>query len=334
MSTPATDPFGALRAATRARVALGRVGDALPTAELLALRAAQAAARDAVHAPLDTADLERQLGELGRAVRVVASAAPDRPAYLQRPDLGRRLADDSQLAPAEDGSRPTAGADRTDPDRAAGGDDPAAGGHDPAGGGDDPAAAAGTPAGGGDDPAAAAGTPAAGSDDPAAAAGTPAAGGHDPAGGGGPAAGGYDLVVVLADGLSPLAVQSHAVPLLAALLERLDERTGPRLAPIVIATQARVAIGDEIAAAIGAHSVLVLIGERPGMSSTDSLGAYFTYGARPGRRDSERNCVSNIRPPHGTGYDAAATTLVLLMAEANRLKLSGIGLKADPALPG
>ena len=102
----------------------------------------------------------------------------------------------------------------------------------------------------------------------------------------------------------------------------------------MIATQARVAIGDEIAVALGARHVLVLIGERPGMSSTDSLGAYFTYGARPGRRDSERNCVSNIRPPHGTGYEAAATTLVLLMAEANRLKLSGVGLKADPALPG
>ena len=140
--------------------------------------------------------------------------------------------------------------------------------------------------------------------------------------------------MVLADGLSPLAVQSHAVPMVRAVLDRLDADTGPRLAPVVIAAQARVALGDEIAGALGARSVLVLIGERPGMSSTDSLGAYFTYDARRGRRDSERNCLSNIRPPHGTGYEAAATTLVMLMAEATRLRLSGIGLKADPALPG
>ena len=94
-----------------------------------------------------------------------------------------------------------------------------------------------------------------------------------------------------------------------------------------------MALGDEIATAVGARDVVVLIGERPGMSSVDSLGVYFTYDARRGRRDSERNCISNVRPPHGTGYAEAATTLALLMGEARRLKLSGVGLKADPALP-
>ena len=147
-------------------------------------------------------------------------------------------------------------------------------------------------------------------------------------------AGEYDVVLVLADGLSPLAVQSHAVPLVRADARPARRGTGPRVAPVVVAAQARVALGDEIATARSAPQRLVLVGERPGMSSADSLGVYFTYDARRGRRDSERNCLSNIRPPHGTGYEAAATTLVMLMAEANRLRLSGVGLKADPALPG
>ncbi|MBC8093536.1 MAG: ethanolamine ammonia-lyase light chain EutC, partial [Pseudonocardia sp.] len=102
--------------------------------------------------------------------------------------------------------------------------------------------------------------------------------------------------------------------------------------PVVIATQARVALGDEIAVGLGARSVVVLVGERPGMSSTDSLGLYFTFDARRGRRDSDRNCLSNIRPPHGTGYVAAATTCAMLMAEARRLGLSGVHLKADASL--
>ena len=91
--------------------------------------------------------------------------------------------------------------------------------------------------------------------------------------------------------------------MLRALTGRLD---GWRIAPVVIATQARVALGDEIATGLGARNVVVLVGERPGMSSTDSLGIYFTFDARRGRRDSERNCLSNIRPPHGTGYATAA----------------------------
>ncbi|MDN5749737.1 MAG: ethanolamine ammonia-lyase light chain EutC, partial [Pseudonocardia sp.] len=123
----------------------------------------------------------------------------------------------------------------------------------------------------------------------------------------------------------------HGPAMLAALRERLE---GWRIAPVVIATQARVALGDEIAAALGARSVVVLVGERPGMSSTDSLGLYYTWDPRRGRRDSERNCLSNIRPPHGTGYAAAATTCAMLMAEARRLGLSGVALKADAALPG
>lgn len=238
-STDLQDPFARLRAATRARVALGRAGDALPTAELLRLRAAHAAARDAVHSPLDAEALAAEIRELDREVLCVRSAAADRAEYLQRPDLGRRLGE---------GELP---------------------------------------------------------------------------------AGEYDVAFVVADGLSPLAVHTHAVPMLREILDRLE---GWRVAPIVVATQARVALGDEVAVALGAKTVVVLVGERPGMSSTDSLGLYLTYDPKRGRRDSERNCLSNVRPPHGTGYTEAATTLAMLLEESRRLRLSGVKLKADPAL--
>ena len=236
MSSP--DPWNVLRAATRARVALGRAGDALPTARELEFRAAHAAARDAVHLPLD-AGLVRD--DLARAavgdVLEVHSAAPDRATYLQRPDLGRRLAPGIALL------------------------------------------------------------------------GT-----------------GADLAVVIADGLSPRAVHEHAVGVATALLERL---AGWSVAPLVLATQARVALGDEIGAALGVRAVVVLIGERPGLSAADSLGAYLTWDPRPGRVDSERNCVSNIRPPHGLGYVQAADTIAALLGAARELGASGVALKDE-----
>jgi ethanolamine ammonia-lyase small subunit len=234
------DPWETLRAATRARVGLGRAGDGLTTAENLRLAAAHAQARDAVHTALDTDAVVAALGE--RAGSLVHSQAADRAEYLQRPDLGRRLAP-----------------------------------------------------------------------------------GH------GLAAGDHDLAVVVADGLSAAAVAQHAVALLDELLPRLE---GWSVAPVVVAEQARVALGDEIAAALGARMVLVLIGERPGMSAPDSLGAYLTFAPRAGRVDSERNCVSNIRPPDGLAYDAAAEVLAALMTESFRLGLSGVGLKdTGAALP-
>ncbi len=234
-----SDPWELLRTMTRARVGLGRAGDGLPTAENLRLAAAHAMARDAVHEPLDADALARDLGE---GTLLAASAASDRAEYLQRPDLGRRLADGTSL----------------------------------------------------------------------------------------PAPGG-DLAIVVADGLSARAVHAHAVGVVEALRARLD---GWALAPVVVATQARVALGDEIAAALGTRAVLVLVGERPGMSSPDSLGAYLTWAPGPGRVDSERNCVSNIRPPDGLSYDAAADVLVALLTEAFRRQLTGVALKdTGPALP-
>jgi ethanolamine ammonia-lyase small subunit len=136
-----------------------------------------------------------------------------------------------------------------------------------------------------------------------------------------------EAVLVAADGLSALAVQRHAVPLLAALMPRLTAN-GWRLAPVVVAELGRVALGDEIGAALGARIAVVLIGERPGLSSPDSLGAYLTYAPAIGRRDSERNCVSNIRPA-GLPPRLAAERLWFLLTESRRRKLSGIALKDE-----
>ncbi|MER7556621.1 ethanolamine ammonia-lyase subunit EutC [Nocardioides sp. NPDC126508] len=226
-----------LRRATPARVGLGRAGNAVPTSEVLAFGAAHAAARDAVHLPLDVDELVEALVGLGLGTpQVVASAAPDRATYLTRPDLGRVPGTDLGLG-----------------------------------------------------------------------------------------SGGADLALVVADGLSAEAVAKHAVPLLEHLLPLLDSTM--TVAAPVVATQARVALGDHIGRALGARLVLVLIGERPGLSSSDSLGAYLTWDPRPGVLDSARNCVSNIRPPHGLDHATAARTIVSLVAGARELGATGVALK-------
>jgi ethanolamine ammonia-lyase small subunit len=238
-STPgsAHDPWAPLRAATPARIGLGLTGDALALREVLDLQLAHALARDAVHATLDEAALEAALRP-HPALRV-RSAAPDRGAYLRRPDLGRRL-------------RPAC-RDLVAP-------------------------------------------------------------------------GGFDVVFVLADGLSATAVQRHAPAVLHACLARLD---GWSAAPAVVAIQGRVALGDEIGERLGARLVAVLIGERPGLSVPDSLGVYLTHAPRVGRRDSERNCISNIHGAGGLDPEAAAAKLVWLMREALARGLTGTGLKDD-----
>jgi ethanolamine ammonia-lyase small subunit len=143
-----------------------------------------------------------------------------------------------------------------------------------------------------------------------------------------------DVAVVVGDGLSPVASASHARPLLAELAPRLVAQ-GQRLDTVVVAEQARVALGDEVGARLGAAAVLVLVGERPGLSSPDSLGAYLTWAPRPGRSDAERNCVSNIRPA-GLPPAEAATRLAWLIGAARRLGATGIALKDNsdpPVLP-
>ncbi len=241
------DPWAALRRHTPARIALGRSGGSLPTAELLRFSAAHARARDAVHVPLDTEAVTRDLAALGFAPLQVASEAATREEYLRRPDLGRRLRSDDTQRLRDASSGPA------------------------------------------------------------------------------------DLAVVLGDGLSALAVMQHAPAVLAALRDALSADPQPlRWAPVVVARQARVALADPIGAALQARVVLILLGERPGLSAADSLGAYLTHDPMPGRTDAERNCVSNIRP-QGLAPAAAGRRLAWLLRESLRRRLSGIALKDDSA---
>jgi ethanolamine ammonia-lyase small subunit len=139
-----------------------------------------------------------------------------------------------------------------------------------------------------------------------------------------------DLAVVIADGLSALAVLRYAAPAVAALLPLLE---GLRIAPLVLATQARVALADEAGALLGARLALILLGERPGLSAPDSLGAYLTFAPRIGCLDAQRNCVSNIRS-EGLPPDRAGQKLAWLIREALRRELTGVGLtdESEPAL--
>jgi ethanolamine ammonia-lyase small subunit len=137
--------------------------------------------------------------------------------------------------------------------------------------------------------------------------------------------GSYDLAIVVSDGLSALAVHRHAGPVLEELRALIGDW---RVAPIVVVLQGRVAIGDEVGERLGSRMVLVLIGERPGLSSPDSLGAYLTWDPRPERTDAERNCISNIRA-EGVGYSEAARRIFLLMSAARVRSLTGVALKED-----
>lgn len=226
-----------LRKSTQARIGLGRAGNALPTRQVLELAAAHAAARDAVHVPLD---VDRLIGEVRQVgigePTVVTSRAASRDEYLRRPDLGRIPADTTVVAES-----------------------------------------------------------------------------------------GADIGFVLADGLSPTALSHHGAALLKALAAQLGDRY--TLAPPVIATQARVGLGDHIGAQLGVRTLLVVIGERPGLSVADSLGIYLTHLPRLGCTDANRNCISNIHPPDGLGYAEAARVAAGLVAGARELGRSGVDLK-------
>jgi ethanolamine ammonia-lyase small subunit len=136
-----------------------------------------------------------------------------------------------------------------------------------------------------------------------------------------------DLALIVADGLSAPAAQRQATPLLCELLPMLRS-SGITASPVFLVRFGRVAIEDEIGAAIGAKAALILLGERPGLGSPDSLGAYLVFAPKPGRTDAERNCVSNIRPG-GLPFPAAAETLHYLVTQAIRRQISGVALKDD-----
>jgi len=238
-----------LRMNTQSRIGLGRTGDALRTRHVLELRASHSAARDAVHAGVDIAQLAERIGSVGVGWPTsVKSRAATREEYLRRPDLGHLPASLADLDDHEGKPR--------------------------------------------------------------------------------------DIGIVLADGLSPRALVDHGPGMLSALASELG--TSYSLAPPVIALQARVALGDHIACKLGVSTVLVLIGERPGLSVVDSLGIYLTHRPRPGIADAHRNCISNIHPPEGLGYLQAARVTAGLVRGAVELGCSGIAVKdcsqAEPQL--
>ena len=138
-----------------------------------------------------------------------------------------------------------------------------------------------------------------------------------------------DLAFVVGDGLSALAIHQNAVPFIEATLARLQADAHPwTVGPVAIVEQARVAVGDEAGAGLQARCVVVLIGERPGLSSPDSMGLYLTWAPQPGLTDANRNCISNVRPA-GLAIEAAANKLVHLLAAARQGQISGVGLKDD-----
>lgn len=235
-----SDPWESLKEFTAARIAMGRVGSSIPLTQYLEFKLAHAHARDAVYSELNSEAISYYLQHLDIPVIKLHSKAGNRNQYLQRPDLGRLLNQQS-IEKLRD---------------------------------------------------------------------------H---------AGKYDICIIIADGLSAHAVNSNAVQLTEALVQ-LFQSVKYKLAPICITAQSRVALADYIAHGLGAKLSIILIGERPGLSSADSVGAYLTYNPRPGLTDEMRNCVSNIRP-EGLAYDLAAEKIFYLVQEAFRRKLSGVELK-------
>lgn len=136
-----------------------------------------------------------------------------------------------------------------------------------------------------------------------------------------------DLVIVVADGLSSKAIENHAAPLLRLLLQHVQD-LGYALAPVCLVQHGRVAVGDAVSACWGARLCVVLIGERPGLSSPDSLGVYFTYGANADSTDADRNCISNIHHA-GLSYGDALQRLSYLIVKADELGYSGVNLKDE-----
>jgi ethanolamine ammonia-lyase small subunit len=145
------------------------------------------------------------------------------------------------------------------------------------------------------------------------------------------ASGGVDIALVIADGLSARAVHAHALGTIQALLAHI-RRHNWSLGPVVVATEGRVAIGDEIGALLGARLALVMIGERPGLSSPDSLGVYLTFDPRLNRTDAERNCISNVRP-EGLSFSQAARQIAAWLEQSSRAGCSGVALRFDASAP-
>jgi len=243
------DCYSDLKQFTDARIAIGRAGYSVPLREMLEFKMSHAHARDEVFSELNIEELSKGLHAMQLIWILVKSRAANRELYIRRPDLGRKLSDESVGR-------------LSDLDCKA-----------------------------------------------------------------------CDVAIILADGLSASAINNHAIPFLSKLIPAL-KLMDFSLAAVVITENGRVAIGDEIAFSQKARMSLILIGERPGLSSPDSMGAYLTYSPKPGLKDDSRNCVSNIRQG-GLDYPLAADKVCYLIKEAFARKLSGVALKEEfVCLPG
>jgi ethanolamine ammonia-lyase small subunit len=143
-------------------------------------------------------------------------------------------------------------------------------------------------------------------------------------------AAGADVALIVTNGLSSTAVERHGIPLLQAIVNGYQSRQ-ISIAPVVLVANGRVALSDDIGSALNARVAVIVVGERPGLSAADSLGIYLTFAPRQGNIDADRNCISNIRPPEGLGYEAAAAKLLYLTGEALRRGISGVALKDEMA---
>lgn len=234
-----------LKEFTAARIALGRVGASIPMKQSLAFNLAHAHARDAVYSGLDQDKLFEELKEFDLPVLQLHSRAAYREQYLQRPDLGRQLDDDSTALLADHKTT-------------------------------------------------------------------------------------NDVVIIIADGLSATAVNQNSINLLRNLIPLLGA-AGLRIAPICLVKQGRVAVADDIGSLLCSALSIILVGERPGLSAADSMGAYLTFSPKPGLTDESRNCISNIRT-HGLSVKQASKKIFYLVQEALRRKISGVALKDDAGL--
>ena len=236
------DAWEILRQYTDARIALGRTGSSLSTQNILSLNEAHAQARDSIYKHFDKNSIEQSLLQLHHEVFLLNSKVRDKKEFLLRPDLGRRLCDDSITVIQKANIKKA-----------------------------------------------------------------------------------FDVCISVSDGLSATAVNSHAIPFIGHLLKKLID-ANLSIAPICLIENGRVAISDEIGSLLKAKVSIILIGERPGLSSSDSMGVYLTYHPKVGNTDEQRNCVSNIRLG-GMPFEEAAREIFILTAASIRLNMSGTLLK-------
>lgn len=242
------DDWEPLKAYTNARIALGKTGISIPLKESLQFKMAHAHAKDAVYSHLNVDGLQADLESMGLAVHHIRSQAENRDVYLQRPDLGRLLAKDSEDKLRQLASSPA------------------------------------------------------------------------------------DISIIIADGLSATAINTYTGPVVTRLVAEAQQ-AGYSLAPLLLVEQGRVAITDAIGGILRPRLAIILIGERPGLSSFDSMGAYITYAPEPGLTDERRNCVSNIRD-RGLPPALAVDKLMYLINSAFRLQITGVALKDNNGLLG